>query len=76
MKFDDDPIDKNTHLAFYLRLATNTQDEKISQFIRNGWNLSTPNLIISIHANPNIRFSPKLKKIFQQDFIQSAVTTS
>lgn len=76
VKFDDDPIDKNTHLAFYLRLASNTQTEKIINFIRNGWNLPLPNLIMSINAKQNIKFSNKLKQIFQQDFIQSAINTS
>jgi hypothetical protein len=77
MKFDNDEIDLNSHLSYYIRLGLNTSIDKIIRLIKDGWNLSSPNLIISITGGAKqFHMSPKLTKIFQQGLIEAAVTTS
>jgi hypothetical protein len=77
MKFDDDELDSNTRLSSYVRLALNTPSDKIVTFMKDGWELSPPNLIISITGGAkSFHMSPKLRKTFQQGLVQAAVTTS
>jgi len=77
MKFDNDEFDSNSCLSYYIRLALNTSPDKIVKLIKNGWHLSSPNLIISIiGGTKNFSLLPKLRKNFQQGLIKAAVTTS
>jgi hypothetical protein len=77
MKFDNDELDSNTRLSYYIRLALNTTPDKIITLIKDGWHLPSPNLIISITGGAkNFHMSPKLRKNFQQGLIEAAVTTS
>ncbi len=77
MKFDHDEVDVNSHLSSYIRLGLNTSSDKIVRLIKDGWNLSSPNLIISIAGGAKcFQMSPKLTKTFQQGLIEAAVTTS
>jgi hypothetical protein len=77
MKFDNDEFDCNSCLSYYIRLALNTSPDKIVKLIKNGWNLSSPNLILSIIGGTiNFSMSPKLRKNFQEGLIETAVTKS
>jgi hypothetical protein len=77
MKFDNDEVDSNSRLSYYIRLALNTPSDKIVTFMKDGWELSPPNLIISITGGAkSFHMSPKLRKTFQQGLVQAAVTTS
>ena len=77
IKFDSQRVDSITRLPQYIRLALKTPAEDVVEFMRKGWGLATPHLIISVTGGAkNFEMSPRLRKIFQQGLIDAAVTTS
>jgi hypothetical protein len=70
MKFDnenDDELDSNIRLAYYIRLALNTLSDKIIKLMRDGWHLPLPNLIISVTGGAkHFAMPPKLRKLFNK----------
>ena len=77
MKFDHHELTSDTRLSQYIRLSLNTNAEKIVRFMREGWGLSTPDLIISVTGGAkSFDMSTRLRKIFQRGLVTAAVTTS
>ncbi|CAF4240742.1 unnamed protein product, partial [Adineta steineri] len=48
IKFGEDDIDIDTRLSQYIRLALQTNARTIVEFLKSGWRLPTPDLIISV----------------------------
>ncbi len=77
MKFDENEIDQNTRLSQYIRLKLDTNAETVVRFMREGWRLPTPDLIISVTGGAkNFDMSTRLRKIFQRGLVAAAITTS
>jgi hypothetical protein len=77
LKFDDNEPDKNTRPSQFIRLALKTEPDKIVQFMREGWRLPTPDLIISITGGAKrFELPARLRKAFQLGLVSAAATTS
>ncbi|CAF1297531.1 unnamed protein product, partial [Didymodactylos carnosus] len=77
IKFDENELDEDTRLSQYIRLALSTKPEDVVQFMRTGWNLNIPDLIITVTGGAKrLKMSARLRKIFQQGLVSSAVTTN
>jgi len=77
MKFDENELDSNSRLSQYIRLRLDTTADKVVQFMKDGWNLPTPDLIISVTGGAkNFDMSARLRKIFQRGLVGAAITTS
>jgi transient receptor potential cation channel subfamily M protein 8 len=77
LKFDEHEVDSNTRLSQYIRLALQTDAEKVVEFMQKGWGLATPDLIISVTGGAkHCDMSARLRKIFQRGLVAAAVTTS
>ncbi len=77
MKFDENELDSNTRLSQYIRLKLDTSAETVVKFMKTGWRLPTPDLIISVTGGAkSFVMSTRLRKIFQRGLVAAAVTTS
>ncbi|CAF0797093.1 unnamed protein product [Didymodactylos carnosus] len=77
VKFDENPIDEDTRLSEYIRLALQTDKDDVVRFMRNGWNLNVPDLIITVTGGAKkLKMSARLRKTFQQGLVSAAVTTN
>ncbi len=77
MKFDENESDLNARLSQYIRLSLDTKAETVVKFMRKGWDLPTPDLIISVTGGAkSFHMSTRLRKIFQRGLVAAAITTS
>ncbi len=77
LKFDDDEVNAATRLSQYVRLALQTHPVAVVEFMQYGWQLSTPDLIISITGGGRqFKMSTHLRRIFQRGLMVAAATTS
>ena len=77
MKFDHHELTSDTRLSQYIRLSLDTSAETVVRFMRDGWCLTTPDLIISVTGGAkSFDMSTRLRKIFQRGLVAAAVTTS
>lgn len=77
MKFDHNELTTDTRLSQYIRLSLETSAETVVRFLRDGWCLPTPDLIISVTGGAkSFEMSTRLRKIFQRGLVAAAVTTS
>ena len=77
LKFDDNVLDSTTRLSQYMRLALQTSAETAVEFMRSGWQLPTPDLIISVTGGGRqCKISAHLQKTFQRGLVAAAAATS
>ena len=77
IKFDEEELDKTSRLSQFFRLAMDTDPETVVRFIQEGWNLPTPDLIISVTGGAKqASLSPSLRKTFQRGLVAAATNTS
>jgi hypothetical protein len=77
LKFDEDALTPTTRLAQYIRLALQTDATSVVDFMQYGWQLPTPDLIISVTGGGRqCHISAHLRKIFQRGLVVAAATTS
>lgn len=77
IKFTETENESSSRLSRFIRLALETESEKVVQFLKDGWDLSTPDLIISITGGGRrCRLSKYLRKTFQRGIVAAAQTTS
>ena len=77
LKFDDNALDSTTRLSQYMRLALQTSAETAVEFLRSGWQLPTPDLIISVTGGGRqCKISAHLRKTFQRGLVAAAAATS
>jgi len=77
MKFDENELDSNSRLSQYIRMRLDTSAETVVQFMKDGWRLPTPDLIISVTGGAkSFDMSARLRKIFQRGLVAAAITTS
>ncbi len=77
MKFDENELDSTSRLSQYIRLSLNTNAETVVKFMKEGWRLPTPDLIISVTGGAkSFIMSARLRKIFQRGLVAAAMTTS
>ncbi|CAF1637673.1 unnamed protein product, partial [Adineta ricciae] len=76
LKFDENELDSSTRLSEYIRLSLNTSAETVVKFMKDGWALPNPDLIISVTGGAkSFEMSARLKKVFQRGLVAAAVTT-
>lgn len=77
MKFDNLGLDAGSRVSQYIRLHHMNSAESVVRFMKEGWQLPTPDLIISVTGGAkNFDMSARLRKIFQRGLVAAAVTTS
>lgn len=77
MKFDENVLEPTTRLSEYIRLSLRTDAETVVKFMKDGWNLKAPDLIISVTGGAkHCDMSARLRKIFQRGLVAAAITTS
>jgi hypothetical protein len=77
MDFSQSQPDKATRSSQYIRLALKTDPETVVRFLREGWGLPTPDLIISVTGGgKHCDLSARLRKVFQLGLVSAAATTS
>ncbi len=77
MSFDEHGTDISARLPQYIRLSLDTRAETVVRFMREGWSLPRPDLIISVTGGAkNFHMSTRLRKIFQRGLVAAAITTS
>ena len=77
VKFGDREFKSNIRLSQYLRLALKSDSRKVVEFLRSGWCLSKPDLILSVTGGgQRCRMSTHLRKTFQRGLVAAAATTS
>ncbi len=77
MKFDENPLNSKTRLSQYIRLALQTDATTVVEFMKTGWRLPTPDLIISVTGGgKQCQMSAHLRKTFQHGLVVAAATTS
>ncbi|CAF1309475.1 unnamed protein product [Adineta steineri] len=77
IKFGEDDIDIDTRLSQYIRLALQTNARTIVEFLKSGWRLPTPDLIISVTGGgKRCQMSTHLRRTFQRGLVVSAATTN
>ncbi|CAF0772753.1 unnamed protein product [Adineta ricciae] len=76
IKFGRSDIDSTTRLSQYIRLALQTDATTVVQFMKDAWQLPTPNLIISVTGGGKRCHMPAhLRKTFQRGLVAAAATT-
>jgi len=77
LKFDEEEPDKTTRFSHYIRLALSTKPATVVQYMREAWNLPTPDLIISVTGGAkHFELPARLRKAFQLGLVSVAATTS
>ncbi len=77
IKFTEDALDETVRPAQYIHLALKTDAETVVKFMKEGWSLHTPDLIISITGGAKRSdLSARLRKAFQVGLVSAAATTS
>jgi hypothetical protein len=77
LKCDENELDSTTRLSQYIRLGVQTDARTVVDFMKNGWHLPTPDLIISVTGGgKQCNMSAHLRKAFQQGLVVAAGTTS
>ncbi|CAF3362365.1 unnamed protein product [Rotaria sp. Silwood1] len=77
MKFDENKLDATSRPSEYIRLSLETSAETVVKFMKQGWRLPKPDLIISVTGGAkNFDMSTRLKKIFQSGLVSAAITTN
>jgi len=77
MKFDENELTSASRLSEYIRLSLHTDAKTVVDFIRNGWRLQPPDLIISVTGGAkSFDMSARLRKVFQRGLVSAAITTS
>jgi hypothetical protein len=77
LKFDETYLDPTTRLSQYIRLALQTDAKTVVEFMKYGWRLPTPDLIISVTGGgKRCHMSAHLRKTFQRGLVVAAATTS
>ncbi|CAF1166712.1 unnamed protein product [Adineta ricciae] len=77
LKFDENELDSSTRLSEYIRLSLNTSAETVVKFMKDGWGLPNPDLIISVTGGAkSFEMSTRLKKVFQRGLVAAAVNTN
>jgi len=77
LKFDFNELSSFTRLSQYIRLKLDTSAETVVKFMKTGWRLPTPDLIISVTGGAkSFDMSARLRKIFQRGLVAAAITTS
>ncbi len=77
LKFDEDELNPTTRLSQYVRLALQTHPIAVVEFMQYGWQLPTPDLIISVTGGGRqCNMSTHLRRIFQRGLVIAAGTTS
>lgn len=77
LKFDENELTSSSRLSEYIRLRLNTDPKTVVDFIRNGWRLQAPDLIISVTGGAkSFEMSTRLRKVFQRGLVSAAITTS
>jgi len=77
IKFGEDDLDSATRLSQYIRLALQTNATTVVEFLRSGWCLATPDLIISVTGGgKRCQISTHLRRTFQRGLVVAAATTS
>lgn len=77
VNFGDSEVKSNVRLSAYIRLALRSDTRKVVEFLRCGWSLSKPDLILSVTGGgQRCRMSAHLRKVFQRGLVAAAATTS
>ena len=77
INFGEDDSDSATRLSQYIRLSIQTNARAVVEFLRCGWRLPTPELIISVTGGgQRCKISTHLQKTFQRGLVVAAATTS
>ncbi|CAF1005183.1 unnamed protein product [Adineta steineri] len=77
LKFDMNELSSITRLSQYIRLSHGTSARTIVEFMRRGWRLPTPDLIISVTGGgKQCNMSTHLRKTFQRGLVAAAATTN
>ena len=77
LKCDENELDSTTRLSQYIRLGLQTDAATVVDFMKNGWCLPTPDLIISVTGGgKQCNMSSHLRKTFQRGLVVAAGTTS